>query len=376
MHDAIIIGGGIVGTAVGYHLAREGMDPLLIDRHDEGAATDAGAGIIAPATSSRTTSNTWFRLAVDAFDYYPTLTENLADEQAGAVGYSQSGLLAVAGADERITFETALARIGDRQTVLGHPEPDSIEEIAPNQAQELFPPLKRPERAFYYSNAARVDGRTFTNALRRAGEQHGLTTEDATVESIRIESGEVSGVVADGSERDAPIVVIAGGAWSTGFGETLGVEIPVEPHRGQILHLDTHEDTSDWPTVIIYGGEYLVPWPGGEVAAGATREEDSGFDPRVTAGGVYQILDETFMAAPGLADAEFTQAKVGLRPASADGLPILGEVSGINGAYLATGHGATGLQLGPYSGKLIAQRILDREPDTDISHLGVDRFAN
>lgn len=374
MYDAIVVGGGIVGSAVGYHLARAGADALLVDREDTGRATDAGAGIVSPATSSRTESDTWFRFAVDAVNYYPTLADRLADEQDGDVGYSQPGLLAVAGVDDEDAFEAALARIEDRQAELGHPEPGTVEEIAPGEAQSLFPPLALPERVFHYSEAGRVTGRTFAGALQRAGEGHGLTVRDGNVGELRTEGGAVAGVVADGEDVDAEAVVVAGGAWSNAFGDDLGVDVPIDPQRGQILHLETTEATDEWPIVSVLGGKYFVPWPGGEVAVGATRETGSGFDPRVTAAGAHEVLDDALAAAPGLADAELREAKVGLRPVARDGLPVLGGVPDVEGAYLATGHGATGLQLGPYSGKLVAQAVLGEEPDTDISHLGVGRF--
>mgnify|MGYP000058220573 CR=1 FL=1 len=296
MPEATVVGGGIVGSSVAYHLAREGVETLLIDRHDAARATDAGAGIVSPPTSSHTTSEPWFRLAAAALDDYPDLADRLAAEQDGAVGFAQPGLLAVAPPGHEAAFETALQRTRDRQAETGQPAPGSVEERSPDEATDLFPPLARPSRVFHYRDAARVEGRTFAAALRRAGEAHGVETLDAAVESIRVEDGAVAGVVADGTSYDAPRVVVAGGAWSPTFGDDLGVSVPVSPQRGQICHLDTGTDTSDWPTVTVFGGEYLVPWPDGGVAAGATREADAGFDARVTAGGVHEVLAETLVS--------------------------------------------------------------------------------
>lgn len=372
--EAIVVGGGIVGSSVAYHLARAGVETLLVDRRDEGRATDAGAGVVSPPTSSHTDSDAWFRLASAALDYYPDLAARLAAEQDGPVGFGQPGLLAVAPPGREAAFETALSRTRDRQAATGHPAPGSVTEVPPDEAVDLFPPLAPPARAFRYRDAGRVDGRAFAAALRRAGERHGLETLDATVESVRVADGAVAGVVADGVARDAGRVVVAGGAWSPALGADLGVEVPVAPHRGQICHLDAGADASDWPMVTVFGGEYFVPWPDGAVAAGATREPDAGFDPRVTAGGVHEVLDETLGVAPGLADATLDDVMVGLRPASADDLPVLGSVPGVDGAYLATGHGATGLTLGPYSGKLVAQAVRGESPERDIGPFGVERF--
>ena len=169
---------------------------------------------------------------------------------------------------------------------------------------------------------------------------------------------------------------IAGGAWSATFGRQLGVHIPVEPQRGQIVHLRLPEaDTSRWPVVTAFHGHYMVPWPDGRVVAGATREVGSGFAPRVTADGLREVLAEALRVAPGLAGWDFHEVRVGLRPLSADYLPVLGAVPGNSGIYLATGHGPTGLTLGPFSGKIVADLVLGRDPGIDISAFAVSRFA-
>jgi D-amino-acid dehydrogenase len=101
----------------------------------------------------------------------------------------------------------------------------------------LFPPLAPVYGALYYRNAARVDGRLLNRALRQAAEQRGLSIQRGSVEQLVIESGAVTGVVAAGATLSAGTVVIAGGAWSQAFGVQLGIEIPVAPQRGQIIHL-------------------------------------------------------------------------------------------------------------------------------------------
>jgi D-amino-acid dehydrogenase len=382
MYDAVVVGGGIVGSSVAYHLARDGADALLVDREDEGRATDAGAGILSPATSSRTGSDPWFEFAVEAVDYYPELVSRLCDEQAGDAGYAQCGLLSVAIEEAEVEeFDRAMDRIETRQRELGQPEPGSFAEVSPRDARDRFPALANVERAAYYDEAARVDGRLLTDALRRAGRAHGLDVKEATAEELRVERGGVEAVVTDEGTVKTEAAVVAGGAWSSEFADQLGVEIPVEPQRGQIAHLDRHgassqvADTADWPIVSAFRGHYLVPWPGGRVAAGATRETGSGFDPRPTAGGVREVLDEALRVAPGLANAELAEVRVGLRPLSEDELPVLGRVPEIDGAYLATGHGPTGLQLGPYSGKVVAAMVQGAEPETDVSAFAVGRFS-
>ncbi|EFW90867.1 FAD dependent oxidoreductase [Haladaptatus paucihalophilus DX253] len=375
MHDAIVVGGGIVGASVAYHLARKDVDTLLVDRHDTGRATDAGAGIISPATSSRTASDRWFEFALDAAAYYPELVEHLENEQDGKTGYSDCSLLSVAvGEDEVPEYDAASERIRERQEKYDQPAPGTTEEISSSEAQSRYPPLAETRRCRAYDGAARVDARTFTGALLRAGESHGLTVLDGDVTRIDHENGAVTGVeTTDGGRYESDAVAVAGGAWSPRFAESLGVSIPVEPQRGQIIHLDLGEtDTSSWPILSPFHGHYMVPWPDNRVAVGATREVGSGFAPHTTAAGVHEVLGEALRVAPGLADAEIDEVRVGLRPRSADQLPVLGAVPTVEGVHLATGHGATGLQLGPYSGKLVADEM--RGESVDIETFSVERF--
>jgi D-amino-acid dehydrogenase len=367
MYDAIVVGGGIVGGSVAYH--------LLIDRHDTGRATDAGAGIISPATSSRTASDRWFEFALNAAAYYPELVEHLTDDQDGETGYSRCDLLSVAvDEDEVADYDAASERITERRERYGQPEPGTTAELTPEEAQSRFPALAETRRCRGYDGAARVDARTFTKALLRAAEGHGLTLLEGDVTDIDHESGAVTGVeTADGEWHNAESVVIAGGAWSPRFAESLGVSIPVEPQRGQIIHLDLGDiDTSSWPILSPFHGHYMAPWPDNRVAVGASREVGSGFEPHTTAEGVHEVLGEALRVAPGLAEAKIGEVRVGLRPRSADQLPVLGPVPTVEGVHLATGHGATGLQLGPYSGKLVADGV--RGESADIKAFCVTRF--
>ena len=370
-----VVGGGIVGSSVAYHLAREGVETTLFDREDPGRATAAGAGVLSAPTSSGAPSEAWFRFGVDAVGYYPDLVDHIGEATDRPTGYARCGLLKVAVASEEVPdVEATLDRIRDRQERYGEPAPGSVEELSDEEARARVPPLAPVERAFYYEGAARVDGRQFADALQGAAAAHGAELATGDVEDVLLDGDEVCGVVVDGDDRETDAVVVAGGAWSSAFGERLGVEIPVEPMRGQIVHLGVDAATDEWPIVAACRHHYLVPWADDRIVAGATREPDAGFAPHTTAAGLREVFDEALRVAPGLADAEPVDIRVGLRPRSADGLPVLGGVPGIDGAYLATGHGATGLQLGPYSGRVVADLVRGETPEVDLSPFSVERF--
>ncbi len=377
MYDVIVLGGGVIGASAAYHLTQAGARTLLVDRGDVGRATDAGAGIISPETNTRDPED-WFGMAVEAAAYYPQLVEALDAAEAGPTGYARCGLLLVAVTeDEILPFEQAKARIYERQRRRGLPAAEDLHEVSPGEARHLFPPLANVEWAIFYRGAARVDGRLLAQAMRRAAERAGLATRAATAESLVMDGNRVAGVMVEGERVSAPRVIICGGAWSSAFGDQLELQLPVAPQRGQIIHLQVEgEDTAQWPIVNAFRGHYLLGWPEGRVVAGATREFGTGFDPRVTAGGLHEILREALRVAPGLVDATVGEIRVGLRPVSADGMPVLGPVPQVEGVYLATGHGPTGLTVGPFTAKAVADLALTGQSPIDLTPFSVTRFEH
>ena len=373
--DVIVVGGGVVGLATAYACLRHGLKTMLVDRADVGRATDAGAGIISAETSWRRDERDRYEFGVKAAAYYPPLLRDVTADGGGETGYAQCGmLLAGTGEDEREAFLDAKELILSRRAARGSPAARDLLEVSPDEARQLFPAFGNVVGAVYYRYAARVDGRLLSRALAQAAQRRGLETRHGSVSQIIVRGGRAEGVVIDGSPCMAGRVVIAGGAWSKAFGDQLGINVSVEPQRGQIIHLRMRQDISKWTIVNGFRGHYIVPWPDGRVVVGASRETGSGFDPRLTAKGVRDVLAEALRTAPGLADGEICEMRVGLRPLSSDNRPIIGAAPALKGVYLATGHGPSGLTLGPYSGKLVADLVAGVEPEVDISPFSVARF--
>jgi D-amino-acid dehydrogenase len=375
MPDVIVVGGGVVGAATAYECARHGMETVLVDRADVGRATDAGAGIISGETDTRRDAG-WYEFGVRAAAYYDPLLRAVAADGGGETGYARCGmLLAATGEDEREAFLAAKQHILNRRAARGTPAPADLREVSPDEAREFFPAFGHVVGAVYYRHAARVDGRLLARALAQAARRRGVTVRRGSVSEIVNRNGRTGGVVLDGEPCAAGHVIIAGGAWSQAFADQLKIHVPVEPQRGQIIHLKMRNaDVSKWSIVNGFRGHYIVPWPDGRVVVGASRETGSGFDPRLTAEGVRDVLAEALRAAPGLSDAEVHEMRVGLRPLSADLRPVLGAVPTVEGVYLATGHGPSGLQLGPYSGKVVADLVAGVEPEIDLAPFSVMRF--
>jgi D-amino-acid dehydrogenase len=365
--DVVVVGGGLVGSSLAYELVTAGAEVVLVDRHDPGRATDAGAGILSPETNQDPDPNL-FAFGMAAAHHYQALHRRLLEDGVADTGFAVTGSLLIADRSEDEPYlAMAEALVEARCPGLAHP-------IDADQARDRVPVLGPLKRALYSPAARRVDGRVLNDSLRSAARGRGLreVSTDATDMDLDHGRGTVSGVVTDEGTIPAGAVVVAGGAWSRQLGQVFGFDIPVRPLKGQIVHLTlpgTDLDTGSWPIVQPVLGFYLVPWPGGRVACGGTMEAEAGFDHRPTAGGLHQLLRECLRTAPGLAEATVTEVRVGSRPATPDDRPVLGAVPGWANAYMATGHGAEGLLLGPYSALLVAGAVLG----TDAAGAQADR---
>jgi D-amino-acid dehydrogenase len=367
--DVVVVGGGLVGTALAYELAGGGASVTLIDRHDPGRATDAGAGILSPETMSEDDPD-WYRLATGAADHYRALVPELEAHGERRTGYAACGALRLAfreWEDDLYTANLALARLRCLE---------AIEEVTPEEARRRFPPLGEIRAAWCNASAARIDGRAITAALLDATRARGVTVVGASVDDLVTSGARITGVQAAGSTIGGGAFVIAGGAWTPAFESRLRATIPVIPVRGQIVHVRVeHTDTTSWPILQPLLSWYMVPWDDGRVAVGGTLEPEAGFDARPTAGGLRGLFSEMLRLAPALADATFVEVRAGLRPVSADDRPVLGPLPGWDNAFVCTGHGANGLLLGPYSARLVADRVLGRDPGPLVDVFSADRFV-
>lgn len=356
----IVVGAGIVGASSAYHLARQGVEVVIVDKSHQGQATAAGAGIVCPWLSSPKDEN-WYRLAKESARYYPTLISRLEKDGESDVGYGRVGALSVSSNSEEL--DRIEKRV--RERALEAPEVGEISRLTAKQAKDLFPPLDENLAAVHVPGAARVDGRLLRDALLRAAEKHGAVrrTGEARLET---KDDQVVGVNVDGEVISADTVVAAAGAWIADLLRPLDIGIPVEPQRGQIVHLKLRgQNTSQWPVILPESSHYMVAFDDSRVVVGATRETGSGFDYRVTAGGIEEVIREALSVAPGLSDGELYEVRIGFRPMGPDNLPLLGQISNIPRLIIANGLGASGLTMGPYVGHLAAEMSVG-------SHIGID----
>jgi D-amino-acid dehydrogenase len=329
----------------------------VVDAWLDGRATAAGAGIICPWVSG-VEDPVFYRLYAGGGEYYPELIAALAEAGETDIGYRRAGAMLVSGDAQDLAWMERSAR-QRRAPAMGE-----VSQLSPAEARVLFPPLRPGLGGVHVAGGARVDGRMLAAALLRAA---GVRFVQGTG-AVAVEAGRVVGVDVGNDRIPADRVVVTAGAWADDVLRPLGLGVPVEPQRGQIMHVRLEGvETRDWPVILPPGSHYIVPFDSGRIVAGATRETGAGFDYRVTAAGQAEVLSEALRIAPGLGAATMLETRVGFRPVGAETRPLLGWVRGVAGLAVGNGLGAAGLTIGPFAGRLLADLVTGRPGLLDLS---------
>jgi D-amino-acid dehydrogenase len=334
----------------------------LVDRFDRGQATDAAAGIICPWVSQRR-NKAWYQLVKGGARYYPTLIDQLEADGETETGYRRVGAICLHTDSEKLEkmAERALKRREDA------PEIGEITILSPAETKKLFPPLNEGYGAVHVSGGARVNGRALRNSLVNAAIKYGASflQGDAT---LVYKNNQVTGIKLNAITLEADLVIVTGGAWSKELLQPLGINFLVKPQKAQIIHLKMQDvDTSQWPVVMPPNDQYILTFEDGRVVVGATHEDEAGFDDRVTAGGVNEVLGKALLVAPGLANSTMLEIRVGFRPFTPGFLPVIGALPNYKGILIANGLGASGLTSGPYIGSELAKLALGKQTEIDLS---------
>ncbi|MER7369439.1 glycine oxidase ThiO [Nonomuraea wenchangensis] len=347
----VIVGGGVVGLSVAWRLARAGRPVTVVDPDPAGGASHAAAGMLAPVSEVTYTEEPLLRLGLASLRRWPAFAAELAadaglPEGARGVDLRAEGTLDVAfGADDLAALDE-LAAFMDK---LGLP----VERLTGRECRRLEPMLAPSVRGgLLAAGDAWVDPRRVTAALLTALERRHVPLVRARVTGLLREGGpkgRVTGVrLEGGAELAATTVVLAAGAWSAAL-----AGVPVRPVKGQILRLRSPQPLlTRCVRGSVHGSPvYLVPRGDGELVVGATQEE-LGFDTRVTAGGLYELLRDARELVPGVTELELADVVAGLRPGTPDNVPIVGPAG--DGLVLATGHHRGGVLLAPLTAALVA----------------------
>ncbi|HLH26972.1 MAG TPA: glycine oxidase ThiO [Chloroflexota bacterium] len=370
--DVAVVGGGVIGCAVAYFLARAGARVVVLERDRIAAeASSAAAGMLAPLAEGAA-PGPFLDLALASLRRFAPL----ADELRGATGIDvellTAGLLRPALDDaEAAAYRASL----DAQRDRGLP----VRWLDAAEVRALEPLVTPGVRGAVYSEAEhQVSPPRLTEALARGAAFLGTVFHlGAVVRGLLREGRRIVGVRLSDGELRAGHVVLTAGAWAAACDDWLGTPVPVEPVKGQMLAVSPPPVLAGRAGTLcrtLYGSAgYLVPKADGTIYVGATVEH-AGYDRRVTAAGMTHLLGVLARLAPSLAEATFVRAWAGLRPGTPDHLPILGPVPGLDGVSLATGHYRNGILLAPITGELIAQTVLGQPTTLPLAPFSLARF--
>ena len=368
--DVVVAGGGVIGLAIAWQSAVRGLSVVVADPHSARGASWAAAGMLAPVTEVHFGEERLLELNLESHARFPAWAEELNEASGQDCGYAETGTLVVArDADDN----SVLNQLFDFQKRLGL----QVERLRGRECREIEPALAPSTRGGILSRGDhQIDNRALLDALLTACERAGVRSVGRRVARVDLSSGRVVGVRLDDGERiSCPTVVVAAGAHSARI-EGLPPEVvpPVRPVKGQLLHLRGTPKERLEPRTIRGLDAYFVVRPDGRVVLGATVEEQ-GFDERVTAGGVHELLQAGFELVPGITELELVETSVGLRPGSPDNAPMLGPTT-VEGLVLATGHYRNGILLAPVTGWAIGELLATGSAPDSITPFSPLRFSN
>ena len=352
--EVVVVGAGVAGLGVAWELAERGRRVLVLDAGEAGrGASWAAAGMLAPAAEVGFDELDLYALGRESLGRWPAFARRLAAASGLDLGYRAEGTLVVA--DDRDSAR-ALRRLFQFQR--GHGVP--VEWLTGDEAAELEPLVSpRLPAAVWSPDDHQVDPRAVVAALRRAVEAAGGVVREHVRVGRVVPDPEAPAVETAGGPLAARAVVVAAGVGSAGLG--LDPAPPVRRVKGQALALRLDPERGlDLRRVVRGPDAYLVPKADGRLVVGATSE-DGVTDGRVTAGGLFRLLEGAVAVVPGVEDMELVETWAAHRPASRDHAPLLGR-SPHPGVFYATGHYRHGVLLAPVTAEEVAAEV-DRQLD-------------
>ncbi|HEV3021904.1 MAG TPA: FAD-dependent oxidoreductase [Pirellulales bacterium] len=393
--DAIVVGGGVIGCAVTYELAKRSVRTLLLDQSLPGRATSAsagglwpvgeavglGCGVIYHAAHSGAVgaanghvsdpvplSDTFRDFLVCSNARFPDLSVELRSMADLDIEYAPgAGLLFVIDGQSQWAFVERM-----RHSLAGSVR---LEVLSSEAVARLEPQLRRDILGgVLLSGEHQVNPMLLAEAYKRAAIRLGAAFRPhVSVQAIRRRGNRVVGVETTGEFLPCRAVVNAAGAWAARLAATAGIELPVFPVRGQIVLTDTLPRLLN--SCLSTSTCYLLQKAHGEVLIGSTTEH-CGFDVGVTPEAIAALCHGAAQTVPMLRKVGIKRVWSGLRPGTPDELPILGAQGGLEGYFNAAGGFRTGIVASPLTGEVVAQCVAGEVASVDCTAFSGDRFES
>lgn len=364
--DCVVIGGGIVGCAIAYYLAKRGMADVLLVEKDyiaSGATGRCGGGV-----RQQWSTRENVRLAMGSVRIFETLSEELGVD----IEWNQGGYLILTSSEEELDqFRENCAM----QRELGL----EVDTVSPEEAKEILPLLN--EDVFvggtYCPTDAHANPFLVAYGYAKAASSLGVSIATKTrVERIQVEEERVTGVITDRGRVETPVLVNAAGGHSGEIGSMAGLTLPVESYRHEILVTEPLNHLFDTMVISFDHNIYFSQHVSGGIVGGQSNPgEPPGFQTRSGLPFLEQFSEKLVRFIPALESVKVLRQWAGLYNMTPDAQPILGRVDEVEGYYQAVGFSGHGFMLAPRTAELMAELIADRTTSVPaLENLHLRRF--
>ncbi|MFQ3544221.1 glycine oxidase ThiO [Halobacillus rhizosphaerae] len=355
-YDVLIMGGGIIGQSISYHLNKAGVKAGVIDKNKSGQqATRAAAGMLGVHTENRE-DDTFYQFCRRSRNLYSGLSKELRELTGIDIGLTSFGMLEIAANQEE-----------KHELLQKNKTFQNLKWLNGPQLRERIPSLSKEAcGALYMGEDGHVEPKNVCEAFKRGALLYGgELIENNTVRKIKQSAGGYQ-VQLEDVILTADKVVAATGAESGKWFEFTGLQNPIVPTKGECFSIQP--TTTYFKESLFFNNFYLVPKPDGRCIIGATSKP---YDQctTTTAGGLSGLMNQVFSIVPDLKNEPFLDFWSGVRPGSLDGRPIIGEHPNLSGFLFATGHYRNGILLAPVTGQLVKDLIVNQTVDSSIQDL-------
>lgn len=364
----IIMGGGVIGLACAYEALQRGFDVTIIESTVcGGQASGAAAGMLAPFSENTEFPDDFFRLCVESLKLYPEWQRSVREVSGDDFEYTQSGSLYAAYHEADLT---ALKQRQHWQDEFGA----KTEIVTGDALRNLEPAISQDVIAALYSPVeSHVHAPDYVKALEHACRKLGASIHEQCGEALPELSSEGIRVVCEsGLTVEGERLIVCTGAWSGKLEQILGIRVPIYPIRGQICSYDTAEAIARH--MVFNSQGYLVWKQKGQLVCGAS-EDMAGFDTSVTDRGIARLLTWNSKLFPVLSSMDPSVRWAGLRPATQDGYPLLGELPHDRRVIMACGHYRNGILLSPVTAKIVGELLTGTAEQNHLAAFAPERFG-